>query len=79
METMQDYFLKERNKQLTYNMPFIRMFGVRLFTFFPNVALGFDVVAFDEWIAPEKNESTYQAIDRKFGKDAVELIRKLVG
>ena len=78
MCSLQEYALKERYKQLDYNMPFLRMFGVRLSEFFPNVIGGFDVVKFDEWIAPKENESTYQAIERKFGEDAVALIKKLV-
>ena len=76
--TIEEYALKERHKQLDFNMSFCRIFGVSLFEFFPNVLLGFDVIKFDKWIAPKKNESTYEAIERKFGKDAVTLIKKLI-
>lgn len=78
METIQDYALRERYKQLNYNMPFLKIFGVRLFKFFPNVILGFDVIKFDQWINPRKNESTYDAIKRKFGSKGVNLIKNLV-
>jgi len=78
MITLKDYVLIERNKQLTYNMPFLKIFGVRLSKFFPNVLLGFDVIAFDKWVSPHENESTYQAVERRFGKAGVELLRKLV-
>lgn len=76
--SLQDYALKERRKQLDYNMPFLRVFGVRLFLFFPNVILGFDVVKFDKWIEPAENESTYEAINRKFGQAGVDLIKNLL-
>jgi hypothetical protein len=78
METVQDYILKERQKQLTYNMPFLKVFGVRLKLFFPKVLLGFDVVAFDKWLQPAPTESTYDAVNRKFGQDGVDLIKALV-
>ena len=78
MEPLQTYVLKERYKQLDYNMPFLKIFGIRLFKFFPNVILGFDVIKFDQWINPKKNESTYNAIKRKFGLKGVKLIKNLV-
>lgn len=78
MESMKEYLLKERYKQLDYNMPFVKLFGVRLFRFFPHVMFGFDVIAFDKWIEPHKNESTIQAVKRKFGQNGVNLIDKLL-
>ena len=76
--SIQEYALKERMKQLDYNMSFLRIFGIRLSLFFPNVILGFDVVKFDDWIKPEENESTYEAIARKFGDPGVDIIKKLL-
>ncbi len=76
--SLQDYALKERKKQLEYNMSFLKIFGIRLSTFFPNVILGFDVVKFDRWIKPEETENTYDAILRKFGLEGVDLIKKLI-
>ena len=76
--TVENYALKERQKQLEYNMPFLRIFGVRLFLFFPEVLLGFDVVKFDKWIKPAENESTYDAVKRKFGEPGVDMIKKLI-
>ena len=74
--SLQDHALKERHKQLDYNMPFLRIFKVRLSLFFPDVILGFDVIAFDKWIKPDENKSTYDVIKRKFGQDGVDLIKK---
>lgn len=70
--------LKERMKQLDLNMPFCKLFGAPLSKFFPNVMLGFDVVAFDTWIAPNENQSTYEAIESKYGSDGVKLIKQLL-
>lgn len=41
---------------------------------------GFDVVKFDEeWVKPKDGESTKDAVRRKYGPNAVELILKLLG
>ena len=78
MSSLADYAYKERMKQLNYNTPFLRIFGVRLSLFFPNVILGFDVVEFDKWLAPKDNQSTYEAVRERFGKQGVEILKKLV-
>ena len=72
------YCYKERMKQLNYNMPFLRVFGVRLFLFFPKVILGFDVVKFDHWLGTKDNQSTYDSVLEKYGQAGVNLIKKLV-
>jgi len=78
MNDFETYCLKERYKQLNLNMPFLKVFGVRLSKFFPNVLLGFDVVAFDKWIAPKDNQNTWGAIFEKYGQPGVDLVKKLI-
>lgn len=78
MNEFETYCLKERHKQLDYNMPFLRVFGVRLSVFFPKVVLGFDVVAFDKWIKPKEGQSTYEAVFEKYGQVGVDLLKQLV-
>ena len=57
---------------------FLRIFKVPLNKrFFENLT-GFDVIAFDEFIQPEENESSYGAICRKFGQEGEDLIKNLM-
>jgi len=78
MGSLETYCYKERMKQLNYNMPFLHIFNVRLFTFFPNVMLGFDVVKFDKWLGTKNGQSTYDAIKERFGDPGVEMIKNLM-
>jgi len=57
---------------------FLRIFKVPLNKKFFNNLTGFDVIAFDEFIQPEENESTYEAITRKYGQEGEDLIKKLM-
>jgi hypothetical protein len=57
---------------------FREIFGVRLAQFWLG-PLRLDVVKFDEEVVkPRVNESTAQAIERRWGTDAVDLIRALL-
>ena len=78
MNDFETYCLKERHKQLYYKIPFSKVFGIRLFTFFTKVVVGFDVVAFDKWLKPKENQSTYEAVFERFGQEGVDLLKKLV-
>jgi len=37
-------------------------------------AIGFDIVAFDKFVAPEENESLNAAVRRRYGEKAVQLV-----
>ena len=57
---------------------FGEIFGVRLAPFWLG-PLRLDVVKFDEEVVhPRAGESTAQAIERRWGKDAVDLVRVLL-
>ncbi len=57
---------------------FKSIFGVKLAPYWLG-PLRLDIVKFDEEIVkPHVSESTAQAIERKWGKDAAELIRQLL-
>ncbi|KKN13382.1 hypothetical protein LCGC14_1007010 [marine sediment metagenome] len=71
--------LRNRMASLKLNMPFIKVFGVRLKTFWEGNILGFDIIAFDEFLKTRKDESTQQAIFRQFGQDGVNIVRELLG
>jgi len=70
--------LRNRMNCLELNMPFIEVFGVRLKKFWEGNILGFDVIAFDKFIEPEENESTNDAILRKYGQEGLDIINKLL-
>ena len=58
---------------------FEETFGCSLKLFF-NSATGFDVVGFDEKVVkPDDGVSCAQAIEERWGKEAVALIRTLIG
>ena len=57
---------------------FREIFGVRLAPYWLG-SLRLDVVKFDEEVVhPRAGESTAQAIERRWGKDAVDLVRVLL-
>lgn len=70
-ETFQDICYRKRLAVLAEAGPFQKCFGVQLKTFYPKMILGLDVIAFDKWLKPEENESTWDVIQRKFGAEGV--------
>jgi len=56
---------------------FRSVFGVELKDYWEGV-LKLDVVKFDEFIQPEENESTAEAIVRKYGQDTCNFVRSLL-
>ena len=57
---------------------FRELFGVRLAPYWLG-PLRLDVVKFDEEVVkPRESESTAQAIERRWGKDALDLVRVLL-
>ena len=73
-----NFMLENKNKYIKYYPKFSSIFGVSLKRYWDNM-FGFDVVKFDdEFIKAPDGISTAQAIEEKYGKDAVELIRILI-
>ena len=56
---------------------FHNVFGVDLKDYWEGL-LKLDVIKFDEFIKPNENESTSEAIVRKYGQDACNFIRELL-
>lgn len=77
-ETFQDICYRKRLAVLAEAGPFQKCFKVRLKLFYPNMVLGLDVVAFDKWLQPEVNESTWDAIQRKYGAEGTRIIKILI-
>ena len=71
--------LRNRLNSLELNMPFLKVFGVRLKKFWEGNILGLDVIAFDKFIDPKENESLNDAIKRKYGQEGLDIIDKLLG
>jgi hypothetical protein len=73
-----DLVTKNRKKAQDHNQEFKRTFGISLMQYF-HFFFGFDIVKFDEeFIKPNEGESTKQAVERKFGANAVSLCEKLL-
>lgn len=64
--TVRDYLGDMLEKYRRLQPPFRRVFGILLKPYWNNFT-GFDVIEFDDFIKPKKNESTCEAIERKFG------------
>lgn len=63
-----------------YGVKFQEVFGVPLAQFMdPIPVLGFDVIAFDEWLGTPDGTSTYDYLLQKYGKEAQTLIKSLLG
>lgn len=56
---------------------FRNIFGAELKDYWEGL-LKLDVIKFDEFIKPNENESTAEAIVRKYGQDACNFIRSLL-
>ena len=62
-----------------YQAQFSKIFGRRLRDFY-TFPCGFDIMAFDEWLTVplDGKTSTKSFIENHYGKEAVELIEKLI-
>jgi hypothetical protein len=76
---MTDYFQKNVQLRGKYHRKFADIFGVPLADYFDNMT-GFDIVKFDqEFIQPEDGYSTQDAVQDKYGDEAVQLVYDLLG
>ena len=62
-----------------YNEEFRNIFKVLLKKFWINNLVGFDIVAFDEFLETPQNYSMRQIIEEKYGERAVYVILRLIG
>jgi len=75
---MKDVFQKRLLQRKTFDRDFKRIFGISMGNYFDNL-LGFDIIKFDDqFIHSEDQESVAQAINRKYGQEAQDVIRKLL-
>jgi len=68
-----NYQLREK-----YKNTFLRIFKIPLDKKFWHPLFGLNAIAFDEFIDPEKGESTYEAIEHKYSVEGVEVIKNLL-
>lgn len=62
----------------TFDRDFKRIFGTSMSNYFDNI-LGFDIVRFDEqFINSEDQESVAEAINKKYGQEGEDIVRKLL-
>jgi len=70
-------WLFSRMKVLKFGGRFKRIFGRSLQDFYV-YPLGFDIVAFDEWLEVPDGESTSGFLVEHYGKEADEMVRLLL-
>lgn len=76
--SLSDLALPNRKRYLRNASRFHTMFRRPLKDFWEGNLIGFDVIAFDQFIAPEKGESTKDAILRKHGIEAWDMVLDLI-
>ena len=76
---MTDFIAVNIQRYRKYAREFERVFGCKLKPYFNNIT-GFDVVKFDEeFVQAPDGRSTAEVVEKKWGPDAVKLIRSLIG
>jgi len=76
-KTIVEFAYRHRYKVLKYSEQFVRTFGVPLSKFWENNLLGFDIVAFDEWLEAG-TRGIKEVADEKYGDGAGDLVGKLL-
>ena len=76
--TFNDLLLKNVELRDRYNDKFFRIFGIRLSKFWNNLT-GFDVIEFDDWLKPNEDESTAEALLRLYGEEGRNIVQDLLG
>ncbi len=73
-----DFLTKHKKCYMRHAREFQKVFGVRLFTYW-DLVTGFDLIKFDdEVIKPPDGTSTAEAVEARYGSEAVKLIRGLI-
>ena len=73
-----EFMKSNKDRYIKYEPEFKATFGISMWPYMDMVT-GFDVVKFDEeFIKPGDNESTNAAIVHKYGREAANLIMKLI-
>lgn len=76
---MDDFLRRNKTRADKYHKRFKEIFGTSLMNYY-SFLFGFDVVKFDEeFIKPKEGQSTSEVVEKKYGKEAVELCRNLMG
>ena len=77
-KSLSEIVIARRKAVQDYSRLFLSTFGVQLGRYMHPI-FGFDVVRFDgEIIQPKDGESTKDVVEREYGKEAVDLILKLL-
>jgi len=75
--TLGDHLAQNAAKCSRLYERFGQIFCRSLADFWDNLT-GFDVVVFDRFIGPGENESTADAVKRKYGEEALALVKGLI-
>ena len=75
--TLQDIALDNHRLYGECSEVFFSTFGKPLSRFWSPL-FGFEVVKFDDWVKPPSNVSCAKAVEKRWGKDAELLVRRLL-
>ena len=74
-----DFIADNNARYRKHAKAFERMFGCKLKPFFDSIT-GFDVIKFDEeFVKPVAGEACSEAVERRWGKEAMGILRLLLG
>ena len=77
--TAEQIILRNRMACLNNCGPFQKIFKERLIGYWDGNVLGLNVLKIDRLVSPEVGESTYDAIERKYGRDGLQVVKNLLG
>ena len=71
MQSRKDCYMKNEHK-------FRRIFGVGMWQFM-DFLMGFNIVKFDDWLKTPDGVSTADYLTKKYGREACDLVKELIG
>ena len=78
MRTILDWIAHNNTLRYALNPAFYRVFSCGIGDFWDNIT-GFDLLAFEERLFGENEESLYDAVMERFGEEGVTLVHKAIG
>lgn len=77
-QSLFDIMLARKDCYMRHDRRFKRIFGVGMWQFM-DLLTGFDVVKFDDWLETPDGLSTADHLAKKYGKEARDLVKALIG
>ncbi len=77
-ETLENLAYRQATARTRQWDNFLRVFGISLKHFWIDNILGFNVIAFDDWLKTPDGISTRDFIRQKYGDEAVAIVEDLI-